>query len=127
MALVQKITTAATYTHENVLVPAGTVITVDTDVIELTGNAKEDGLEDLPKNYTPAAPMVMAAIGPTGPMPTAPQQLAPGTFQTIDGYASPDGTRVVAEGSQAAFDIEEGGTPTTKKTTAKSKVDEALS
>lgn len=41
----------------------------------------------------------VAAIGPTGPAPVEPQQLPPGSTQTLSGYVGPDGEKLVAEGA----------------------------
>lgn len=45
----------------------------------------------------------IAAIGPTGPSPVAPQQVSPDTVQTIEGY-SRAGVIQVGEGAGAAAD-----------------------
>ncbi|HEX8421171.1 MAG TPA: hypothetical protein VF638_14290 [Sphingomonas sp.] len=123
MTIKQMVTTGLTFTQAAVLVPAGTLVSVDTSTMDLSGKPQEEekvekqiGLVSA-KDYQPAPVIVMGAIAPTGPNPTAPQQLAPGNIQTVDGYADADGTVVVGEGSvQAAeVEVEEGGTPTTRR------------
>lgn len=39
----------------------------------------------------------VAAIAPSGPNPTAPQQLPPGSAQTLSGYVGPEGEKLVGE------------------------------
>ena len=108
------------------LVPPRTPVLVNTDEIDLDdkvyneagdavkGKTKDVGLYDM-KGYTAPAPVVMGAISPTGPNPDAPQQLSPGDMQTPAGYATSDGAPIVAEGSEAAIEIEEGGEPATTR------------
>ncbi len=109
-----------------VLVPPRTPVRVDTDEIDLDdkvyneagdpvkGKSKDVGLHPM-GDYTAPVPVVMGAIAPTGPNPTGPQQLAPGDLQTAAGYTTSDGAPIVAEGSEAAVEIEEGGEPATKR------------
>lgn len=108
------------------LVPPRTPVPVNTDEIDLDdkvyneagepikGKTKDVGLHPM-GDYTPPTPVVMGAVNPTGPSPTAPQQLAPGDIQTPAGYATSDGAPIVAEGSEAAVEIEEGGEPATTR------------
>lgn len=79
------------------------------------GEGRDRGLID-PKNAGKIArsTTVVAAIAPTGPNPTAPQQLPVGSNQVLGGYRGPEGEKLVAEGSEAALEIEEGGAPAVK-------------
>lgn len=115
------------------LVPPNTPVMVDDDQIDLDTTLTDDngktlkgkkdiGLHAFDKSYTPPVAAPMAAIGPTGPNPTAPQQLPPGALQTGEGYAAADGTPLVAEGSEAAIEVEEGATSRGRK-----KANDALS
>lgn len=75
-------------------VPAGFVVEVP-DGLKLGKN-----FETLKGDYTPDV-IQNAAIAPTGPNPTAPQQIGPDTVQTVEGYAKP-GARVVGEVTRPA-------------------------
>lgn len=120
------------------LVPPNTPVLVDDDAVDLDNSATDDngkpikgktrdiGLRERDGDYTPPVAAPMAAIGPTGPNPTAPQQIPPDTLQTGAGYAAHDGTPLVAEGSEAAIEVEEGGEPTSRRRSNK-KTDDALS
>lgn len=81
------------------LVPAGSVIYIDTDLNEITKdntpNLREPGSAPI------VAPVVIAAIAPTGPNPTMPQQVPHGFVQTMGGYTDAIGAPLVAEGSVA--------------------------
>jgi hypothetical protein len=97
---VQKVTTEPTFTQDGVLVPAGTPIFIDTSKITLTAE-NSTNLADVgsaPINV----PVAVAPIAPTGPFPTIPQQVPPGSFQTNAGYADNAGSMLVAAGSVAA-------------------------
>ncbi len=50
----------------------------------------------LPSDYTDPPAVQMAAVAPTGPNPTAPQQVPPDAVQTIRGHEIP-GARLVGE------------------------------
>jgi len=117
------------------LVPPNTPVYVDDDQIDLdttltdengkTLKGKKDiGLHPI-GDYTAPVPVAIAAIGPTGPNPTAPQQLPPGVIQTQAGYTNAAGAPLVAEGSEAAIEVEEGGAPATNS--RRKKTDDALS
>lgn len=87
------IATQDTFTKEGVLVRRGMVVdasTVDYDKEKSTNLAEVSG-------EAPQAVVEVSAIAPTGPNPTAPQQIAPGTVQTTDGYVSDVGARLVGE------------------------------
>lgn len=73
------------------LVPRGQPVQF-ADNIDLSG---DHNLVDIPSDFTPAV-VEVAAIGPTGPNPTQPQQLPHDAVQTTDGYAIP-GARLVGE------------------------------
>lgn len=83
MARVQKITTNQTYIDGR-FVPKGFPVMVETD--DLSGNernfadAKDIGGPDI---------VQMAAVAPTGPNPTMPQQVPPDAIQTIEGHVVP--------------------------------------
>jgi len=96
MALVQKQVTEMTF-HDGVLRPAGSVITIDTNAVELKDN--QPGLRD-PVGVT-GVPVFQAAIGPTGPSPDMPQTLPVGAIQTPSGYATADGSPLLGEGARA--------------------------
>lgn len=118
------------------LVPPNTPVLVNTDEIDLDpkiygeddqpikGKTKDVGLYELGERAAPI-PVVMGAINPTGPNPTQPQQIAPGDMQTPGGYATAEGAVIVAEGSAAALEVEEGGEPATGR--AKRKTSNPLS
>jgi hypothetical protein len=100
------------------LVPVGGLIQIDTELNELTkensSNCREPGSAPI------VAPVVIAAIAPTGPNPTTPQQVPHGFVQTMGGYTNAIGAPLVAEGSVAEAEhraaaaggimIDEGGT-----------------
>jgi len=119
------------------LVPPNTPVLVDDEAVDLDDSVTDDngkavkgktrdiGLRERDSGYTPPVAAPMAAIGPTGPNPTAPQQVPPDTLQTGAGYAAIDGTPLVAEGSEAAIQVEEGGESTRSR--RGKKTDDALS
>lgn len=117
------------------LVPPNTPVFVDDDQVDLDTTLTDDngktlkGKKDIGlhpmSDFTPPIPVAIAAIGPTGPNPTAPQQLPPGVIQTHAGYTNGDGAPLVAEGSEAAIEVEEGGAPVA--TSRRKKTDDALS
>lgn len=130
MARKQMVTTGLSFIDGR-LVPAGTPVFIDTDQIDLDnkvygeddkplkGKTKDVGLVDHDGAQASVVPVVMAAIGPSGPNPTAPQQIAAGDMQVGDGYATPEGTPIVAEGSAEALEVEEGGEPATGRKSTK--------
>lgn len=120
--VVQKVTTDLSF-HEGVLVPAGSIVNVDTRKGDFDfADSKPDGSGGNTPNLADVGTAVVnvatpvAPIGPTGPNPTMPQQVPPGAFQTPAGYVVPGGALLVAEGSVAAADaaaqgdVEEEGT-----------------
>ena len=101
MELVQKVTTDLSFV-DGVLVPAGTLVTIPASI--------KPGANLADVGQTPMAiPVAVAAIGPTGPNPTMPQQVPPGVFQGVGGYTAPGGALLVAEGSEAARLVAEQG------------------
>jgi len=119
------------------LVPPNTPVSVDDEQIDLDTTLTDNdgkaikGKRDIglhPMTHAHGrvqAPVAIAAISPTGPNPTAPQQLPPGAMQQLDGYTNAEGAPLVAEGSEAAIEVEEGGETTRSRRTKKS--DDALS
>lgn len=84
METVQKLVKQPSFDARGVYVPAGHIGVFDT--ARLTG--KEKHLEDV-GDFVPAVVQI-APIAPTGPNPTAPQQIPPGAVQTAAGtYAEP--------------------------------------
>jgi len=130
MARKQMVTTGVSFIDGR-LVPANTPVWIETDEIDLDdkiygeddkplkGKTKDVGLVDPDGARVPSAPVVMAAIGPSGPNPTAPQQIAAGDMQVGDAYATAEGAPIVAEGSAEALEVEEGGEPATGRKSTK--------
>lgn len=73
------------------LVPRGQIVQF-ADGIDLSG---DHNLVDVPAGFAPAT-VEVAALGPTGPNPTNPQQLPHDAVQTSSGYAIP-GAKLVGE------------------------------
>lgn len=96
----QKVTLTPTFINGS-LVPAGTPVTVDmAKFVDEDGNpAPDKNLANLGElgSAPVLVPTPVAAIAPTGPNPTQPQQVPPGVMQTLDGYAS-GGALLVADG-----------------------------
>ena len=93
MGQVQKLVTEDSFVN-GVFVPAGQIASYDE--AELSG--KEAHIHD--PSGLPLAVVEMAPIAPTGPNPTAPQQIAPDTIQGAGGaYLKPGGT-VVAQATR---------------------------
>lgn len=88
--IVQKLVTEDSFVN-GVLVPAGHLASYDTDLL----NGKEPHIHDA--KGVEMAVIEMAAIGPSGPNPTAPQQIGPGTIQGPGGQYKRPGADVVAE------------------------------
>jgi hypothetical protein len=96
MKPVQKLVTQDSFDAYGVFIPAGHIGTFDEERI----NGDEKHLKD-PGGFEPAIVQI-AAIGPTGPNPTAPQQIPPDAVQTAGGgYATP-GKVLVGEVTQSA-------------------------
>ena len=91
MTLVKKLVTEASFDAMGTLIPAGQVGTFDT--ARLTG--KEPHIHKVP-DVDPVV-VEMAAIGPTGPNPTEPQQISPDTVQGPGGGYYRPGVRVAGE------------------------------
>lgn len=90
MGYVAKLVTADSFDATGKFVPEGQIGTFDSDKL----NGKEPHLHDV--SDTPLPVVEMAAISPTGPNPTAPQQISPDTVQVAGGYARP-GVTIVGE------------------------------
>lgn len=105
MTVVQKMATKRSFINGSLVEP-GFPVKVDTDML----SGKEKNLADV-SDFRPAV-VQNAAIAPTGPNPTAPQQIGPDTIQTVAGYAKP-GAVVVGEVTQVEKErmapIEAGG------------------
>jgi hypothetical protein len=88
---VQKLVTEASFDAHGVLVPAGHIGTFDKERL----NGKEPHIHDVPSD----GPVVVeqAAIGPSGPNPTSPQQISPDTVQGPGGNYFRPGVQVVGE------------------------------
>lgn len=91
MALVQKLVTEDSYDATNTLIPAGHVGSFDT--ARLTGNERH--LQDV--GDFQAAYVQIAAIGPTGPNPTQPQQIPFDAIQGAGGTYQVPGKILTAE------------------------------
>lgn len=99
MKAVQMLATEPSFDANAVLVPAGHIGTFDAD--RLTG--KEKHLFPVDKDFVPAV-VEMAAISPTGPNPTAPQQIPPNAVQGPGGGYMIPGKRLVGEVTNPAED-----------------------
>lgn len=134
MAVKQMVTGNLPTFINGVLTPPNTPVTVDDDAIDLDDTKTDDngntlkgkrdiGLHPMTSAHDRVlAPVAIAAIGPTGPNPTAPQQLPPGAMQTLDGYTTAQGAPLVAEGSEAAIEVDEAAPSRGRK-----KANDALS
>lgn len=91
MSYVQKVVTEDSFDAAGVLVPAGHIGTFDTE--RLSG--KEKHLKDV-GDFQPAV-VEIAAIGPSGPNPTMPQQLPADAVQGPDGTYRTPGKILVSE------------------------------
>ena len=90
--MVQKLVTSRSFVNGTLAVP-GQVANYDERIL----NGNERNLAD-PGDAPRLATVAMSAIAPTGPNPTAPQQISPDTIQTAGGYVKP-GAQVVGEGA----------------------------
>ncbi len=111
---VAQVTTGLTFTREGVLVPPNTPILVDEDLAQAEAEKDKEAdkaLVDFDPNAPVAAPVAVAAIGPTGPNPTVPQQIPPGAETLPGGGYAADGAQLVAEGSEQAIEVEEKAEP----------------
>jgi hypothetical protein len=96
MTQVQKLTTKDTFTKEGAFVPRGHPIMVDSD--DLNGN--ERNLIDYDGSIERSV-VEMAAVAPTGPNPTRPQQVPVNAVETIEGFVVP-GAVLVGEVTASA-------------------------
>lgn len=81
------------------LVPAGFTVPISDDVEISTG--KDGNFEEIEGDLPTPDRIQISAIAPTGPNPTAPQQIAPDMVQSIEGYVKP-GAIVVGEVTKPA-------------------------
>ena len=122
MSVQQKVATRKVFDQQGVLRMPGEIFAYDTNAKKSPakkGEKRDKGIADVGSAKVPS-PTVVAAIAPSGPSPTQPQTLPPGSNQTIGGYTGPQGEPLVAEG--ADVQVEEGGAsalddkkPTSKK------------
>jgi len=96
MKPVQKLVTQDSFDAYGVFIPAGHIGTFDEE--RISGDEKH--LKD-PGGFEPAIVQI-AAIGPTGPNPTAPQQIPPDAVQTAGGGYAVPGKVLVGEVTQSA-------------------------
>jgi hypothetical protein len=82
-----------TFTKAGRYVPRG--MTVSSDEVDFDPKTS-DNLTEAPEGAAEGVVIEMSAIAPTGPNPKNPQQIAPGTVQTTDGYVD-RGARLVGE------------------------------
>ena len=88
------IATMDTQTKNGRFVRRGETVSSD----EVDYNAKTStNLIPAPKGAEGGGVVQVSAIAPTGPNPTAPQQIGPGTVQTVAGYVDDKGNRLVGE------------------------------
>lgn len=86
--------TMDTFTKAGRFVPRGNPIAEDE--VDFEGEESRN-LTEAPKELQDNQPvMEISAIAPTGPNPTAPQQIAPDVVQTVAGYEQ-QGVRLVGE------------------------------
>jgi hypothetical protein len=103
--LVQKLTTIDAFDARGVLVPAGHVGAFDPDKI----TDKDTHLHDI-GDMPPSVPVEIAAIAPTGPNPTQPQQLPADAVQGPGGtYVLPGKTLVGEVTNPAGQRIDDAG------------------
>ena len=103
----QKVLTEPTFINGSLL-PAGSIVSVNMDeFVDEDGNpAPDKSLKNLADvGEAPVlVPVEVAAIGPTGPRPTAPQQKPPGTLETAAGFTN-GGSILIAEGHPDAQEM----------------------
>ncbi len=106
--MAKKLTTAPTF-YQGVLHPAGTMLDIDDEAGDFVFSGKDANTPNLTdaKNFEAPAYVEVAPIAPSGPNPTAPQQVPPGTMQTASGFVSSDGSRLVPEGAETPAEVEE--------------------
>lgn len=88
------VTNQAGFFHGGVLYPTGSLVEVDDKLVkdEDTHLEKFDGSTVLPR-------VQVSPVAPTGPNPTAPQQIPPDAGQTVRGFEQP-GAQLVGEVTQ---------------------------
>ncbi len=124
MTIQTKVATKKVFDQSGVLRFPGERVLFDTNPKKSArkeGAKRDDGLADATKEGV-AEIVAIAAIAPTGPNPTSPQQLPAGANQSRSGFHSAEGEKLVAEGSELAIEVEEGGSPR-----GKAKKDSVLS
>lgn len=83
--------TVDTFSKVGHFVPRGTVVSSDeVDYVE----GVSTNLIPAPAGISSGAVVQVSAIAPTGPNPTAPQQIAPGVVQTSGGYVESGATLI---------------------------------
>lgn len=105
------IATMPTFTKGGKYVERGAVLTEDELVAKEEASDEEasakhepfEGFVEAPSDLADKPVVQIAAIAPSGPNPTAPQQLPPGAVQTVDGYAF-NGATLVGEVTKADAD-----------------------
>lgn len=89
--------TMDTFTKNGRFVPKG--MPLSEDEVDYNGDESRN-LTEAPKALQGQQPVLeVSAIAPTGPNPTAPQQIAPDVYQTVAGYEQ-GGVRLVGEVTQ---------------------------
>lgn len=105
----RKVLTTPTFINGS-LHPAGAIVSVDMDQFKPTGESAGEGSTSNLADVGQAAVLVpaeIAAIGPTGPAPRAPQQKPAGTLETAEGFTN-GGALLIAEGHPEAREMIEG-------------------
>lgn len=103
MGRVQKLVTENSFDANGVFIPAGHVGSFEEDNI----NGNEQHLADADALGAPAR-VEIAALGPTGPNPTTPQQIPPDAVQTAGGSYVTPGKTLVSEVTNPADQRLEG-------------------
>lgn len=92
------IATVDTFTKAGRFIPRGAPLSADeVDYDKETST----NLTEAPKGTEAQKAVEISTIAPTGPNPTAPQQIAPGVVQTHEGYFD-EGTKLVSEVTKPA-------------------------
>ncbi len=86
------IATQDAFSKNATFIPKGLVVSAD----EVDWKEGDAGFIAAPSGVTGNAVVEVSAIAPTGPNPRNPQQIAPGTVQTVGGYVQ-DGALMVGE------------------------------
>ncbi len=117
MTIKTMVATKKVFDQNGVLKFPGELVQFDTNPkrsAKREGEKRDNGLADV-KSTAPAKVVAISAIAPTGPNPVSPQQLPAGANQSRTGFVSEEGEKLVAEGSEAAIEVEEGGAPRAAK------------